>query len=98
MIIALENRCQLRKSSCAKMEKQQSREQMAPTILRESFAEQTAVQYLTHLLERYAALIRINELCKTPSDRHFLQGKINLCSSAKSSNQDVETILRTLNH
>lgn len=61
-------------------------------------SEQMAVQYLRHMDERYSALLQINELCKTPSDRHFLQGKINLCSSAKSSNQDVETILRTLNH
>ena len=61
-------------------------------------SEQISVQYLRHLVERYSALLRINELCKTPSDRLFLQGKINLCSSAKSSNQDVETILSTLSN
>lgn len=61
-------------------------------------SEQISVQYLRHLVERYSALLQINKLCKTPSDRHFLQGKINLCSSAKSSNQDVETILSTLSN
>lgn len=61
-------------------------------------SEQMAVQYLRHIDERYSSLLQINELCKTPSDRQFLQGKIRVCSSANTSNQDFKMMIDTMQY